>query len=78
MRKVTLIFADTSSLADFLLTHNIAKAEICSSEQSLTSVLTEDEIIKACTEFSAVLKRNNSMSIAWLPSFLLIVSLSAS
>ena len=55
MKKVLLSFPDTSSMTEFILLNNTSHAEVNSNERSLITYLNEDEIIKACTEFGALL-----------------------
>lgn len=57
MRKVILIFPDSSSIAGFLITQRIAKAEVSSHQQTLAAPLTEDQIMIACTQYGAELKQ---------------------
>jgi hypothetical protein len=56
MKAVILIFPDTTTIAEYVLAHKISKADINSREQSLTAVLTDEEIAVACTQFKAILQ----------------------
>ena len=56
MQPVTLIFPNTYLLTDFLLPNKLSNVEVSSRELSLSAILTEDEIVKACTCFQAELK----------------------
>ena len=55
MRKVLLLFPDMSSMTEFILLIKISHAEVNSNERSLITYLDEVEIVKACTEFGALL-----------------------
>jgi hypothetical protein len=56
MRKVTLIFPHTGAMADFLITHKIARAEVNSSQRSVAVTLNEDLIVVACSRYNAEIK----------------------
>ena len=55
MKKVLLLFPDMSSMTEFILLNDISHAEVNSTEKSLNTYLGEEEIVKACTEFGALL-----------------------
>jgi len=55
MKKVLLSFPDTSSMTEFILLNETSHAEVNSNERSLITYLDEEEIVKACTEFGALL-----------------------
>ena len=55
MKKVLLSFPDTSSMSEFILLNKTSHAEVNSNERSLITYLEEEEIVKACTEFGALL-----------------------
>lgn len=56
MKQVVLIFPDTATLFDYIFAYEISNAEVNSRELSLTTVLTEEQIVLASTKYSAVLK----------------------
>lgn len=56
MRRTALIFPDTSSLADFIFKHCIQRAEVASHENTLTALLSDQQIVDACTVFKAEMK----------------------
>lgn len=60
MKRAVLIFPDTSSLADFLLSYQLSHAEVASGNRSLTAFLTDEQIVKACTQYGAVLSNRLS------------------
>jgi hypothetical protein len=62
MRKTTLIFPDTDSLASFVLRFKIAGSEVDSVQHTLTAVLSMDELITACTEYQAEVKPKNPLA----------------
>jgi hypothetical protein len=62
MRKVKLIFPTKGKIADFIITHRIVIGEVDSIEQTLSASLTEDEIIIACTVYSAQVVKMVSLS----------------
>ena len=49
------MFPDMSSMTEFILLIKISHAEVNSNERSLITYLDEVEIVKACTEFGALL-----------------------
>lgn len=53
MHQVTLIFPDTSTIADFILTHAVSNIEVSSKEQKLTAPLTERQISIAIQQYGA-------------------------
>ena len=57
MKKVVLIFPSTSNMADFILLYRIKGVLVSSSERSLSATLSEREIVIACTQFGAELKK---------------------
>ena len=58
MQKFFLVFPNTSMMAEFIIGNRISKAEVNSSDQTLSAPLTEDEIILACTQYGAEIKNN--------------------
>lgn len=59
MRKVSLVFPDSSTLTDFIFTYKIHRAEVASAERKLTAVLSEEQIVVACTVYEAELNLAN-------------------
>ena len=57
MKRVILIFPDAFRLSRFVLQYKPANTEVNSLELSLTTFLTEDLIVIACTRFHAQLKK---------------------
>ncbi len=55
MREVVLTLPDTATLADFIVNNAVHIAETNSKEKSLTAVLTDKEIVDACTKYQAEL-----------------------
>jgi hypothetical protein len=55
VRQAILFFPDTVRLTEFLLKHKVKNAEVNSSDVALRALLTEDQNVKACTEYRAVL-----------------------
>lgn len=55
MRKVTLIFPDTNRIAEFLINYQIKHAEVISGSKTLKCIINDDELVKACTEYKAIL-----------------------
>jgi hypothetical protein len=55
MKKVVLIFPDTERMTDFIFSNKIFQAEVDSKEFSLTAFLPDNEIMKACTVYEAML-----------------------
>ncbi|MDQ3279372.1 MAG: hypothetical protein M3Q06_13670 [Bacteroidota bacterium] len=53
MKKTVLLFPDTISLADFVLTHQIRGAEVHSCEQTLEAALPEKLLTIAIKEYGA-------------------------
>jgi len=56
MKKVELIFPDTTTMASFILEYNVSKAEVNSLLCSLVAIMTEEKIVVACTTYRAILK----------------------
>lgn len=56
MKKAVLLFPDTHSMADFILTEKISKAEVNSTERTLVAPLNDMQIVKAETAYKAKLK----------------------
>ncbi len=56
MKRVDLIFPDTTSLAEFLLTYKPASTNVSSAQRTLSGDLSDDLIAIACTKFGAELK----------------------
>ena len=53
MNQVTLLFSDTSAIADFILTHAISNAEVNSKDQKLTAPLSVRQIDLAVQQYGA-------------------------
>lgn len=51
MNKVVVIFPTSSSLADFVISHNISNAEINSVEKTLIAPLDDDDILTAIVDY---------------------------
>jgi hypothetical protein len=56
MKKVVLLFPDTTSLADFIMSERINNAEVNSFEQTLVAPMIDTQITKAETVYGAILK----------------------
>jgi hypothetical protein len=56
MKKVMMVFPDTSSMADFILNECVSNAEVNSVEQTLVAPMSERQIVKAETAYGAILK----------------------
>jgi hypothetical protein len=56
MKKVVLIFPDTLSMADFILTQRVSNAEVNSVSHTIVAPMTDKQIIIAETEYGAILK----------------------
>ena len=54
MNQTTLIFPDSSSIVGFLIANSISNAEVKSSENKLTAMLSDDDVIKACEDYEAI------------------------
>lgn len=54
MNPVVLIFPDLETLSNFLLENKPSNVEVNSKEQSITSVLSDEDIIIAETEYNAL------------------------
>lgn len=57
MRQVVLIFPDNARLVDYILNEQISHVEVNSSIHSLVSLLTDQQIVTACTWYGALLER---------------------
>jgi len=57
MKKVTLLFPDSITLADFVLTHQIRGAAVHSCEQKLEAALSEKLLAIATKEYGATLQK---------------------
>jgi len=55
MRKVLLLFPDVSFMTEFIIANKISHAEVNSNERSLITFLGEEDIVKACTEYGALI-----------------------
>jgi hypothetical protein len=58
MKKVKLIFPDNFKLSGFILNEHPSGADSISFRHSLTSILTDKQIAKACTSYGAILEGN--------------------
>jgi hypothetical protein len=56
MRKVTLIFPDVVSIAEFLQHYKVAKSLVDSTEKSLKGIMLEADVIVACKQYGAKVK----------------------
>jgi hypothetical protein len=56
MQRVTLIFPDTVSIADFILHHNVRNGLVDSIEQTLTASMFKEQINIACSDYGAINK----------------------
>ncbi|HWJ92796.1 MAG TPA: hypothetical protein VNR87_16890 [Flavisolibacter sp.] len=54
---VVLIFADTTSIADFVLLHKISNVIIGHLDFSVEGKIAEDNIVIACTRYGAQVKK---------------------
>jgi hypothetical protein len=60
MKQVVLFFPDNIKLSEFILTQRVSGIETKSSEASLKGVLTDDQIVVACTKYEAELQIKTS------------------
>ena len=58
MKFVILIFPDADSIVDFLLTYNPTHTEVNSSNLSITGLLSDAQIVAACTSYKAVMENS--------------------
>lgn len=56
MRKTVLLFPDTTKMAEFIMQYRASNAEVNSVELTLTALLSEEQIVAACTAYEAVIK----------------------
>ena len=56
MKKVVMVFPDTVSIIDFMLSNNVSNVEVNSIDQTITGVIAEDKIEKALNDYGAHLK----------------------
>jgi hypothetical protein len=54
MQRVTLIFPDTVSIANFILHHNVYNALVDSIEQTLTASMFKEQLNIACSDYGAI------------------------
>lgn len=54
MERVTLVFQDIQSIADFVLENGISNSEVYSSEYKLIALLSDEQISLACDNYNAV------------------------
>ncbi len=59
MKKVVLVFPDTSSMVDFLLVYKVSGVEASSENLTISGRMSEDLIISALAEYGAEIKRPN-------------------
>jgi hypothetical protein len=57
MKRVVLIFPDTTRLSQFLLEKKVTKAIVNTSKKSLSGLIAEEQINEACKKYSAKVKR---------------------
>jgi hypothetical protein len=57
VKQVVLVFPSASSMADFILLYQVKGALVNSIAQSMSAVLSEGEIVAACTKYGAELKK---------------------
>lgn len=62
MKRVVLVFPDATKMTEFLLTCRIAGAEINSIENSLSGILSEQQIQTACETYEARIKLSYSVA----------------
>lgn len=55
MRHVSLLFPDTLRLADFVIMHPVGHSCVNSREKTLFTILSDEQIVLACTAYNAVL-----------------------
>jgi hypothetical protein len=58
MRRVTLIFPDVASLAEFILSFKISKAIVDSTEKKLIATMTDKNLDTACKFYGARIKES--------------------
>jgi hypothetical protein len=56
MKIVVMLFPDTTSIADFVMSERISNAEVNSFEQTLIAPMIDKQIVKAETVYGAILK----------------------
>jgi hypothetical protein len=54
---VLLLFPDTSAIADFVLKEKVSKAQVNSTEKTVTSTFTDKQITIAETIYKAMIKK---------------------
>lgn len=57
MKKVVLIFPDTTSIANFILKERVSNSEVNSNEYTLIGVLTDRQIVTAETFYGCIFKK---------------------
>ncbi|HEX2605735.1 MAG TPA: hypothetical protein VHK91_00085 [Flavisolibacter sp.] len=62
MKRVVLVFPDTVTLTNYLLTCRVSGADVNSTEVSLTAILSDQQIQLACERFEAVVKLSYSVN----------------
>ena len=60
MKRVVLIFPDTTTIADFIVKQKVSNAQVDSIEQTLTSSLSDKQIAIAETVYKAMVKKLTS------------------
>ena len=62
MKKAVLIFPEVTSMAEFILSHKISRAQSNSVDLTLTAVMTEQQIATARKQYKARVK--SSITVA--------------
>ena len=57
MKKVTLLFPDTTTLADFIITYEVNHIDVNSGQLTISGPLSEELIAIACLGFDAEIKQ---------------------
>jgi hypothetical protein len=60
MKRVVLLFPNTSAISDFLVNERVSKAQVNSTDKTVTSVLTDKQITVAETLYQAMVKKMTS------------------
>jgi hypothetical protein len=58
MRKVVLEFPNVIAIISYLLTEEIGGLEVNSTQLQLTGVLSDKQIVTACTAYKAIVHKN--------------------
>jgi len=62
MKKAVLIFPEVTSMAEFILSQRISRAQSNSNDLTLTGVMTEQQIATARKQFKAKVKSSTTVA----------------